>query len=84
MDIRKTGAADLTTDLNDPTLPEGQLADVFFSHELVVLMGTWTPQRELAARHGFDLTGDAWVAIRPETLGADYEAAKAMMERTGN
>ncbi|MEQ7845802.1 NaeI family type II restriction endonuclease [Nocardioides kribbensis] len=58
--------------------------DVFFSHELVVLMGTWTPQRELAARHGFDLSGDAWVAIRPETLGDDYEAAKAMMERTGN
>jgi len=58
--------------------------DVFFSHDLVVLMGTWTPQRELAARHGFDLSGDAWVAVRRETLGADYDAAKAMMERTGN
>lgn len=57
--------------------------DVFFNHELVVLMGTWTPQRELAAKHGFDLAGDAWVAMRPETLGPDYEAAKAMMERTG-
>lgn len=57
--------------------------DVFFNHDLIVLMGTWTPQRELAARHGFDLSGDAWVAVRPETLGADYEAAKAMMERTG-
>jgi predicted SAM-dependent methyltransferase len=32
VDIRKTGAADLTADLNDPKLPEGQLADVFFSH----------------------------------------------------
>lgn len=57
--------------------------DVFFKHDLVVLMGTWTPQRELAARHGFSLSDDAWVAIRPETLGDDYEAAKAMMERTG-
>lgn len=57
--------------------------DVFFNHELVVLMGTWTPQRELAQKHGFDLSGDAWVAVRPETLGEDYEAAKAMMERTG-
>lgn len=57
--------------------------DVFFNHDLVVLMGTWTPQRELALKHGFDLSGDAWVAVRPETLGEDYEAAKAMMERTG-
>ncbi|GAA1955114.1 hypothetical protein GCM10009798_12940 [Nocardioides panacihumi] len=57
--------------------------DVFFNHELVVLMGTWTPQRDLAQKHGFDLSGDAWVALRPETLGEDYEAAKAMMERTG-
>ncbi len=57
--------------------------DVFFNHDLVVLMGRWTPQRELAAAHGFDLSGDAWVAVRPETLGSDYEAAKAMMERTG-
>lgn len=57
--------------------------DVFFNHDLVVLMGTWTPQRELAEKHGFDLSGDAWVAIHPTTLGDDYEAAKAMMERTG-
>lgn len=57
--------------------------DVFFNHDLVVLMGTWTPQRELAAQHGFDLSDDAWVALRPQTLGDDYEAARAMMERTG-
>lgn len=57
--------------------------DIFFNHDLVVLMGTWTPQRELAAKHGFDLSGDAWVAVRPETLTDDFEAAKAMMERTG-
>ncbi len=57
--------------------------DIFFNHELVVLMGTWTPQRELASKYGFDLSGDAWVAIHPETLGEDYEAAKSMMERTG-
>ncbi|PKH38454.1 Restriction endonuclease NaeI [Nocardioides alpinus] len=57
--------------------------DIFFNHELVVLMGTWTPQRELASKYGFDLSGDAWVAIHRETLGEDYEAAKSMMERTG-
>jgi hypothetical protein len=57
--------------------------DVFFNHDLVVLMGTWTPQRELAARHGFDLSDDAWVAVKQDTLGVEFERAKAMMERTG-
>ncbi|WP_315913293.1 NaeI family type II restriction endonuclease [Arthrobacter sp. lap29] len=52
--------------------------DVYTQHGLVVLMGTWIPQQELAARHGFDLSGEAWVAIRPETLGTDFEVAKAM------
>lgn len=52
--------------------------DIYFEQDLVVLMGTWTPQREVAAKHGFDISGDAWVAIRPETLGADFEAAKEM------
>jgi predicted SAM-dependent methyltransferase len=32
VDIRNTGAADLVADLNEPKLPDGQLADVFFSH----------------------------------------------------
>jgi hypothetical protein len=52
--------------------------DVYSEHGLVVLMGTWKPQRELAARHGFDISGNAWVALTPETLGADFEVAKAM------
>ena len=47
--------------------------DVFFNHELVVLMGTWTPQRELAAqsrlrlvrrRVGCDSPGDARGRLR--------------------
>jgi predicted SAM-dependent methyltransferase len=32
VDIRETEATDLIADLNSPELPEGQLADVFFSH----------------------------------------------------
>lgn len=58
--------------------------DVYSEHGFVVLMGTWTPQRELAARHGFDISGDAWVAIRPQTLGQEFEAAKAMSLATVN
>ncbi len=58
--------------------------DVFFNHNLVVLVGTWKPQRRIAARHGFDISGDAWVAIRANSLGDDYETAKSLMERTGS
>jgi hypothetical protein len=58
--------------------------DIYFEHGLVVLVGTWTPQREVAARHGFDISGDAWVALSPETLGADFEDAKAMSLATAN
>ncbi|WP_285029782.1 NaeI family type II restriction endonuclease [Mycolicibacterium sp. lyk4-40-TYG-92] len=57
---------------------------VFEEHGLVVLVGTWVEQRQLAARYGFDIRGDAWVAIRPETLGGDFEAAKTLMLRTGS
>ena len=32
VDIRRTDVAEIVTDLNEPKLPEGQLADVFFSH----------------------------------------------------
>lgn len=56
--------------------------DVLSEHGLVVLVGTWTAQRELADRHGFDISGNAWVALRRETLGADFEAAKAMSMAT--
>lgn len=58
--------------------------DVYTEHGLVVLVGKWTPQRELAARLGFDLSGDAWVAVRPETLGPDFEVAKTMSLATSS
>lgn len=57
--------------------------DIYQNHDLVVLMGTWTSDRELAAKHGFDLSGEAWVAIRRETLGDDFDAALSMMRRRG-
>lgn len=53
-------------------------SDVYSEHDLVVLVGTWVLQRELAAKHGFDLSGGAWVAIRRETLGRDFVTARAM------
>lgn len=55
-------------------------AAVLAEHDLVVLVGTWTPQRELAARYGFDISGDAWVAIRRSTLGAEFDTAIAISE----
>ena len=58
--------------------------DVYAEHGLVVLVGKWKSQHELAARHGFDISGNAWVAVRPETLGPDFEAAKAMSLETDN
>ncbi len=58
--------------------------DVYSEHGLVVLVGTWKRQHALAARHGFNISEDAWVAIRPETLGSDFEAAKAMSLSTTN
>lgn len=51
---------------------------VFAEHGLVVLMGTWSRQREIAARHGFDISGHGWVALRPETLGEDFEEAREL------
>lgn len=57
--------------------------DVLAQHGLVVLVGKWPEQRELAASHGFDISGGAWVAIRPHTLDRDFEAAKTLMLRTG-
>ncbi|WP_165604969.1 NaeI family type II restriction endonuclease [Mycolicibacterium elephantis] len=57
--------------------------DVLEQHGLVVLVGTWPEQRSIAVRHGFDISGGGWVAIRPETLGSDFEAARILMLRTG-
>lgn len=58
--------------------------DIFSEHGLVVLMGRWPSQRALAERYGFDISENAWVAIRPETLGTDFEGALAMSRTSGN
>lgn len=58
--------------------------DVLEQHGLVVLVGQWPEQRALAARHGFDISGGGWVAIKPQTLDDDFEAAKALMLKTGH
>lgn len=58
--------------------------DIYDQHGLVVLVGRWKPQHELAAKHGFDISGNAWVALKPETLGADFEDAKAMSLTSDN
>ncbi len=58
--------------------------DVFADHGRVVLVGTWVEQRQIAARHGFNIAGDAWVALRSETLGRDLEEAMAAMLRTAH
>lgn len=36
--------------------------------DLIVLVGTWTDERELAGKMGFDLSGEAWVAIHRDTF----------------
>lgn len=38
-------------------------------HGLTLLCGTWREDLEVAARRGFDISGDAWVALSPERLG---------------
>ena len=57
--------------------------DIYREHGLVVLMGTWRPERELAAKHGFDLSDESWVALRRETLSEDFEVALRTMMRPG-
>ncbi|SOC52336.1 Restriction endonuclease NaeI [Ornithinimicrobium cerasi] len=57
--------------------------DIYREHGLVVLMGTWNPEREIAAKHGFDLSDESWVALKRETLGEDFAAALRTMMRTG-
>ncbi|MCL1870569.1 MAG: hypothetical protein FWF90_09195 [Promicromonosporaceae bacterium] len=37
-------------------------------HGLTLLCGTWREDLELAASRGFDISGDAWVALTPEAL----------------
>ncbi|MBD8518783.1 NaeI family type II restriction endonuclease [Plantibacter sp. CFBP 8804] len=35
---------------------------------LIVLVGTWPVERRLAAELGFDISGEAWVAVREESF----------------
>nr|WP_081895935.1 NaeI family type II restriction endonuclease [Cellulosimicrobium sp. MM] len=37
-------------------------------HGLTLLCGTWREDLDLAASRGFDISGDAWVALTPEAL----------------
>lgn len=37
-------------------------------HGLTLLCGTWREDLELAMSRGFDISGDAWVALTPEAL----------------
>lgn len=36
---------------------------------LIILVGTWPHERKLAAELGFDISGEAWVAVREESFG---------------
>lgn len=38
------------------------------AHGLIVLVGTWPHERALASEMGFDISGEAWVAIPRETF----------------
>ncbi|MGV2950808.1 NaeI family type II restriction endonuclease [Glutamicibacter sp. AGC46] len=57
--------------------------DVFSEHGLVVLIGTWPAQRRLAAKHGFDISNEAWIALSPESLGNDFELALKLSRESG-
>ncbi|MGP5689359.1 NaeI family type II restriction endonuclease [Glutamicibacter ardleyensis] len=57
--------------------------DVYAEHGLVVLMGTWPSQRALAAKHGYDISKEAWIALSPKALGDDFEIALAMSRESG-
>lgn len=39
---------------------------VWHRYRLHVLVGTWTADRDLGQRIGFDLSGEAWVSVTPE------------------
>lgn len=39
-------------------------------HGLIVLVGTWPQEREIAATLGYDLSDEAWVAVREESFHA--------------
>lgn len=44
--------------------------DLRVNHDLVVLVGTWREQREIAGQLGFDLHDEAWVAVPSQQFKA--------------
>ena len=42
-------------------------------HGLNLLCGTWTEDRRIAAERGFDLSDEAWVALRPRVDGQEMK-----------
>ncbi|KRC61049.1 hypothetical protein ASE14_08850 [Agromyces sp. Root81] len=52
------------------------------AHQLIVLVGKWTYQKELAARLGLDISGAAWVAVTPERFTKYGESIPTLTELT--
>lgn len=66
--------------LNDPMKRAREAKVELREHYgLVVLVGTWTEERNAARTLGFDLSGEAWVAVRVESFamhGLDVPPAR--------
>ncbi len=58
--------------LHDPMKRAREAKVDLRSRGLIVLVGTWTNERVLAAEMGFDISEEAWVAVTEETF-AIYE-----------
>lgn len=56
--------------LSDPLRRAREAKPALFDRGLVVLIGTWTQELETARELGFDLSNEAWVAIRRSTFEA--------------
>ncbi len=56
--------------LKDPMKRAREAKAELRRHGLIVLVGTWTEERLLAAEMGFDISDEAWVAVRLETFAA--------------
>lgn len=54
--------------LGDPMKRAREAKQELRNRGLIVLVGTWTDERDLAASMGFDLSGEAWVAVREDTF----------------
>lgn len=54
--------------LDDPMKRAREAKVALREKGLIVLVGTWPRERELAAVMGFDISDDAWVAVHTETF----------------